>query len=948
MSGPLERVPLETLTGREVTFGRHRFDPRAGRLWSGQREIRLTPKAAAVLTALIRRAGEPVTRRELFASVWGDTIVGDAALTACICELREALEDDAWRPRFIETRHRRGYRFVASLDRAPVAGRPGFPSFPPSGPAALVVGRDRELGELHACLEEARSGRRQLVFVTGEPGIGKTTVVEAFLSEVGEPRTIRVAHGRCVEHYGAGEAYLPLMEAITRLSREDGHRVVRLLRQHAPSWLFQMPSLIAPVERRALQRQVAGTTKERMLRELAEAIEIATRETPLVLWLEDLHWSDVSTLDWLAYLARRPGPARLLLLGSYRPAEVLARGHPLEAIRAELEVQGRCRDLALSLLDATAVGEYIARRFPSTVPLASLVSAVHRRTSGNPLFVAHVCDDLVRTGALVDRDGQWELGGSSEEVALPGQVSRLIGLQVDRLAAFDRRVLEGASAAGTEFSSLAAAAAADVTIDAAEACCARLVRRELFLVPRGADEWSDGSVAGRYAFRHAICQETVYERLPPGRRAAMHRRIGARLEAALGAASGEAAAELAMHFELGRESDRAIRHRHRAGEIATQRGAAREAVAHLTRALELLASQPDRMARAEEEITIQIALGGPLMAIKGRGAPDVERAYLRAQALCEQVGDVPRLFPALWGLFLFRRSRGDIDAALDLGNRLLALARRVDDAGLLLQAHHALWATRFARGELLEAREHAAQGRSLYDVDRHASLAAVYGNHDPGVCALAHRAWVLGLLDEPEGASRAAAEAIALARMVGHDFSQAHALLYAARVHQLRGDWQRTREHAESARAIARDNGFIQLVAWADVMRGWALAQDGHGEEGVATARTGITALTASGSRDFVTYFLGLLAETLGRARQAQQALTVVADALDVVERCGERFYEAELYRVKGELMRDSGGESCRVLECFRTALAVARQQDARALERRVLAALSTTPERLS
>jgi predicted ATPase len=683
-----------------------------------------------------------------------------------------------------------------------------------------------------------------------------------------------------------------------------------------------------------------------MLRELADAIEIASLETPLVLWIEDLHWSDASTLDWLSYLARRPGPARVLVLAAYRPAEVLCGGHPLEAIRAELEVQGRCRDLALSLLDASAVGEYIARRFPSTAPLASLASTLHRRTSGNPLFIVHVCDDLVRTGALVDRDGRWELAGSPEEVALPGHITRLIGLQLDRLPAADRRILEAASAAGVEFSSLEAAAAADVTIDAVEACCAGLVRRELFLAPRGADEWPDGSVAGRYAFRHAICQETVYQRLPPGRRAAMHRRMGARLEAALGAASGEAAAVLAMHFELGHEPGRAIRHRYRAGEIATQRGAAREAVAHLTRALELLASQADRSARAEEEIALQIALGGPLMATRGRGAPEVERAYLRAQALCEQVGDVPRLFPALWGLFLFRRSRGEIDAALDLGDRLLALAHQTDDSGLLLQAHHTLWATRFARGELVVAREHAAQGRRLYVVDQHASLAAVYGNHDPGVCALAHGAFALGLLGDPESAARAGAEAVALARMVGHHFSQAHALLFAARVHQLRGDWRATREHAESARALARDSGFIQLVAWADVMRGWALAQAGRGDEGTEAARTGIAAITASGSRDFVTYFLGLLAETLGRAGRAQHALTVVTDALEVVERCGERFYEAELHRLKGELTREGGGDPGRVRESFRTGLAVARRQGARALERRILLAAVETAER--
>ena len=928
--------------GQEVTFGRHRFDPHAGRLWSGEREIRLTPKAAAVLAALLARAGEPVTRRDLFAAVWGDTVVGDAVLTTCIRELREALDDDARRPRFIETRHRRGYRFAARLDARSTPREPA-----PRGPTAsagLVVGRDRELDDLGACLEQARAGRRQLVFVTGEPGIGKTTVVEAFVADVVARWGMRVAHGRCIEHYGAGEAYLPVLEAITRLCREpDGQRLVHLLRTHAPSWLAQMPSLVSHAERRSLQRQVSGATKQRMLRELAEAIEVATTEIPLLVWLEDLHWSDVSTLDWLAYLARRPEPARLLVLGSYRAADVLGRGHPLEAIRAELEVHGRCREVALSLLDATAIGEYVGRRFPSAAPLGALVSALRERTGGNPLFVAHVCDELVRAGVLVARGARWELVGSPAAVAIPGDVGRMIGLQVDRLPDLDRRVVEAASAAGTEFSALMAAAGADVPVDAADACCAGLVRRELFLVPCGADEWPDGSVAGRYAFRHALYREAVYERVQPGRRAAMHRRIGARLELALGDASAEGAAELAIHFELGHDAGRAIRHRRRAGEIATRRGAAREAVSHLTRALELLASRPDDRARAEEEIAIQIALGGPLMAIKGRGAPEVERAYVRAQALCEQVGDAPRYFQALWGLFLLHRSRGEIGAALDLGHRLLALAGRTDDAGLVLQAHHALWATRFAQGELVAARDHAMQGRSLYDPGRHAGLAALYGNHDPGVCALAHGAWTLGLLGEPEAACRSAADAIALARTVGHRFSEAHALLYAARVYQLQGDWSTSRTRAETARALAREGGFIQLVAWADVMRGWALVQAGDGEPGIATVREGIATITASGSRDFVTYFLGLLAESLARAGQVERALDVVSEALTVAETCGERFYEAELYRLKAEVLRVIGTEPTRTQECFRTALSISRRQGARALERRIQTGLGTT-----
>jgi predicted ATPase/type II secretory pathway predicted ATPase ExeA len=803
------------------------------------------------------------------------------------------------------------------------------------------VGRLVELQALRGCLAEASAGRRQVVFLTGEPGIGKTTVVQAFLAELAGRRDVRIAYGQCVEHYGAGEAYLPLMQALTDLGRRaDGAALVRLLRRLAPGWLVQMPSLVGTAERVSLQRRVSGATSERMLRELAEALDGATRDVALVLCLEDLHWSDASTLDALACLARRPGPARLLVLGSYRPAEVLDRAHPLPALRAELGVHGLCRELSLPPLDEAAVAEYVGRRFPRAASGEGLGGAIHRRTGGNPLLVAQVCDELVRTGIVVEHAGRWEVAGRPDEVPIPADVDRLIGLHLDRLSALDRRILEAGSVAGSEFSSLAAAAGAEVAADVAESRCADLVRREVFLVARGAEEWAGGPVSGRYAFRHALLREAVYSRVPPAVRAGLHRRIGLRLEAALEAGAGEAAA-LAMHFELGRDADRAIRHRLQAGRIATERGAAREAVAHLTRALEMLAAQPDRAARVEEEIAIRIALGAPLMAIKGRGAPDVEEVYLQAQALCERVGDTPPLFPALWGLFLFRRSRGEIAAALDLGDRLLALAGRGDDAGLLLQAHHALWATRFAQGELVAAREHAERGRAIYDADRHAALAGLYGNHDAGVCALAHGAWALALLGEPEAASRSGADAIALARALGHRFSEAHALLYAARVDQLHGDWPAARARVEAASTVVREGGFAQLAAWADVMGGWALVQAGECDEGLAAAQRGIAALAASGSRDFMTYFLGLLAETWLGAGRPRAALDATDEGLALVERCGERFYEAELLRVRGRALRAAGLDAVAADGSFRSALAIARRQQAGALERRVLADLA-------
>jgi predicted ATPase len=914
---------------REIHFDHHRFDPQAGRLWAGRREIDLTPRAAAVLAVLLARAGQLVTRGELFQAVWGDTVVGDAALTACIKELRGALADDARRPRFIETRHRRGYRFAARVQPSSASGPPAA-----ARPDPLVVGRDGELSELRACLEQAASGTRQVVFVTGEPGIGKTTLIERFLAETAGAGGLRIAQGRCVETHGAGEAYLPLLEAMTRLCREPGGRpITRLLRQHAPTWLTQMPSLLATAELRTLRRQTFGTTRERMLRELAEAVEIIAADAPLLLWLEDLHWSDPPTVDWLGYLARRPGPARVLVVASCRP------GHPLDAVKDELKMRRLCREIPLARLDETAVSEYLARRCPAEHSFDSLAGLIHARTRGNPLFVVSVVDELVRRAVLIERAGRWEVeaGTGLGEIAIPEDVRRMIGHQLDGVPPGERRIVEAASAAGVEFSAAAVAAAEQLPLDDVERACGDLARGGSFLTAQGAETWPDGTVTGRFAFRHALYQEVVYDRVPAARRAELHRRIGERREAGLRERAGDIASELAMHFERGRDPRRAIQYLQAAGEIATERSAAREAVAHLTRALDLLRRQPETPERAGQEIALQIALGGPLMAVKGRSAAEVEQTYTRAQELCERIGETRQLFPAVWGLFLFRRARGEIDRAHELGTRLLALARATTDPALLIEAHHALWATRFARGELVAAAGHVTEALALYDADRHAALAAVYGNHDAGVCALGHGAWAHELCGEPEQANRKSAEALALARRLGHPFSEAHALLYTARVHQFRGAWQTAHEHAESAARLAHAHGFVQLQAWAAVTGGWALAEGGEIAAGLETLRAGVAALGALGSEDFKTYFLSLLAATLARAGDRAAALDVITEALDAVERHGERFYAAELHRQRGELLLASGTDLEGATRCFETAVRIAREQCARALERRAL-----------
>jgi predicted ATPase len=204
--------------------------------------------------------------------------------------------------------------------------------------------------QLHSWLEETRNGARQIVFVTGEPGIGKTTLVEAFLAQVTNADGLSIVQGQCVEQYGAGEAYLPILEALERLGRVLGpEQLAGTLRQFAPMWLLQLPSLTRPAERAQLQQQLAGATRHRMLRELAQALEVLTAESPLIVWLEDLHWSDYSTLDLISTLARRREPARLLVIGTYRPVNVLLSDHPLHVVKQELQLHGYCSVLSGSV-----------------------------------------------------------------------------------------------------------------------------------------------------------------------------------------------------------------------------------------------------------------------------------------------------------------------------------------------------------------------------------------------------------------------------------------------------------------------------------------------------------------------------------------------------------------------------------------------------------------------
>jgi predicted ATPase len=547
------------------SFGPYRLDVRNEQLWRGSELVRLTHKALTVLGYLAERKGELVTKGELFAVLWPGVVVSESALVVCVRELRRALGDTRCAPHFIETVHGRGYRFLAPVHRLEAAS-----SSPPALAPPTCVGREAELAHLHRLFDKALRGERQMVFVTGEAGIGKTTLINQFLAQIHADRRLWSARGQCVEQHGTGEAYLPLLDALGRLCRgDDGARMTTLLHQHAPIWLMQMPALLSNHDLKTLQRRGVGAAPGRMLRELTEALDVLTRDRALVLVLEDLLWSDAATVAWLGAVARRPEPAKLLLIGTYRPVEVSVQGHPLRRLQQALQVHGLCEELPLRYLTEDAIAAYLAHRFhvetPDQTLWQELARLVRQRTAGNPFFMVHVVKDWVRQEVLGDVVGQWQRHGCLDEIALgvPDNLRQLIEQQLEQLDAEAQALLETASVVGLRFTAATVAAALEVSVDVVEAHYDVLVRREQFVRARCPEVWPDGTTVAHFEFRHALYQEVLYHRISATRRMRLHQRIGERLAPGYTQPTQHTAAVMAEHF----------RRRHGVGEPAMQRAA---------------------------------------------------------------------------------------------------------------------------------------------------------------------------------------------------------------------------------------------------------------------------------------------------------------------------------------------------------------------------------------
>src|SRR6266851_2436258 len=691
-------------------FRSFRLDPVNQCLWHGGNRVALTPKAFDMLRYLVEHPGRLVTQDEILEALWPETYVNPEIIKKYILEIRKGLGDRHDKPEFIQTFPKRGYQFVAAVSDEVAIGSPDLAT----AVTKEMVGRDAALAELHHSLQRALHGERRVIFVTGEAGIGKTTLVDAFHQQAARNHTLRVARGQCVEGFGGKEAYYPMLESLGQLTRNpDGNPVVQTMAKRAPTWLIQFSSLVKAEQRETLQREILGATRERMVREICEALEAITSDIPLVLIFEDLHWGDPSTLDLISALARRREAAKLMLLCTYRPVDVVLSNSSLRGLKQDLQVHQLCSEIALERLEEPSIAEYLATEFSRGNLPAGLATLIYRHSGGNALFMVAIVQDMLKRGLIAQDEDGWSLTTPLETIALsvPETLQQMLEAQFDRLSAPEQRVLKSASVAGERFSVWTITTMLDMGPDQIEDLCDQLSARQQVIKSAGVQELSNGLASAHYEFRHSLYRQAIYRFLSDGTRSRLHLGLAARLQTLCTPGRRELASEVAFHFEEGRDYEPAMRHLLLAAENATSRFAYRDSIQVLQHALKLVPKVPSDVG-AELELQMLELIGDAHYALGAMS--DSATAYEAAASQAAQKGlraaqvralsclvrpygfiDPDRSLAAMGEAEQVSRALGDPlllarTQMLAAGIRLLYDAGRKEDTHLCVSAHRAL------------------------------------------------------------------------------------------------------------------------------------------------------------------------------------------------------------------------------------------------------------------
>lgn len=906
-------------------FGPFQIDEREGRLTRDGMRIELSPRALAVLCELVRRPNQLVPDEMLLDRVWGHRHVSESVVRTVVSHLRQALGDDPRNPRYVETATRRGYRFVAEVtllgDLPPPAHALPFataPAMPVRKEGPALVGREPQARLLREAWQRSLGGSRQLVFVCGEAGIGKTAVVDDFLA--GLPDGTAVARSQCVEHYGPAEPYMPLLEALNALCRTPiGAALRERLPLVAPAWLLQMPWLMKAEDRRALRQEAGPATQDRMLRELGELLDRSGDAAPMVVVFEDLHWSDHATVQALAFIAQRRSSSPLLIIGTFRPTELIIQQHPLASLRHELKMRRLCQEMVLEPLTQRDLGEWLESQLHASPP-DEFTQALHDLTSGLPLFAMHVIDDWMASGAMPSLE-QGSAPWSSCALAVPGSIVQTIEQHVARLAPGEQRMLGAASVGGAEFSSLCLAdvLGRDPTEVAGE--LEILAGRVSWLRAGDVHARRDGRIDMRYVFRHSLYRQAILQGLPLSRSIPWNKAWAAALDRHHEGARSELSAQIALHLERGREPVAAAARLVDVAELAIARGAPQEAVRAARRGLALLASAPDRA--CEQVLRVLEAVALTRMHVVS--TPEVADAFARTSALDDIAG--PARLRAVHGRWWVCFSRGQFGTARRIAEDI---HRQAQDSGDCLAAAIG----RCARGMTLAMQGDLAGARAEL-----APVSAKQGGHrfetpmgpfvqEPAVdggATLALLSWIAG---DFAAAREQAQHAIDLAVALRHPLSEVSALYLAAAVRALAGEFAAVETLVRRLHAVIETHALSTASSGFDWLLGRALVAQGRFEEGLTLMTRAADSAARCGLLVTLDGFYLHHAEACLAAGRPDLSEASAREGLALAESAGMRLLESALWRqLARSLLARGDGAGARSAGC--KAVEVARAQGA-------------------
>jgi predicted ATPase/class 3 adenylate cyclase len=810
--------------------------------------------------------------------------------------------------------------------RLEAAGRTGW---------TPLVGREQESGVLLERWAQVKDGLGQVVLLSGEAGIGKSRLVQVLTEQVAAEPRAWLTPCQCSPYY-QNTALYPLIELLERVAlrfdRDESPpqklgKLEGFLVQYGLPLAEAVP-LLAALLSLPLPADYAPLTvspeqhKQQTLHVLLTILLRIAAQQPVLFVMEDLHWVDPSTLELLSLLVDQGPTARILTLFTCRPdfsPPWTGRAH-----LTQLTVNRLPRRQAVEVIRQVAHGKVLP---------PEVVEQVVAKTDGVPLFVEELTKMVLESGLLEERHERYALAGPLPPLAIPATLHDSLMARLDRLAAVKALAQLGATL-GREFSYALLRAVAPWDEGIVHRGLHQLVAAE-FLYQRGVPPQAT------YTFKHALIQDVAYQSLLRSTRQQHHQRIAQALEAQFPETVETQPELVAQHYTAAGCAEQAVVYWQRAGQQASERSAHLEAISHCTTGIELLQTLPETPERTQHAVTLHIALGAALQMAKGHAAPEVEYAYTQAHALCQQVGETPELVPVLLGLWRFYNTRLQLRTAREIGETLLRQAQGGHDPAFSVLAHYTLGVTWFWLSALPAARQHLEAGITRYTPDQRRAPVFRMGQ-DPGVACRVHAARTLWCLGYPDQALTRVHEALALAHALSHPFSLAWAQCWAAMVSQLRRDVPAVHEQAEAAVALATEQGFPLWAAQGTSFRGWALAMQGQGEEGIAQVHQGIAACRATGMALYVPYFCAVLADVSAHLGHTADGLRALAEAHTLVEQHEERWWEAEVCRLRGVLLLKQLATPHEEAEAWlRRALAVARRQEAKSLELRAAMSLS-------